>query len=46
MRVRCRLDSRSENTVDFEGGLFSFQAGDDKRAQLVVEPAPGELSVS
>lgn len=34
--------SSSENTVDFEGGLFSFQETDDTPPEMIVEPAPGE----
>lgn len=30
--------------IDFEGGLFSFQESDAAPPEMIVEPAPGELS--
>lgn len=36
---------RSENAVDFEGGLFSFSKRNEIEPEMIVEPAPGELYV-
>ena len=41
-RRRC-LPCRSEKTVDFEGGLFSFHKRNEMEPEIIVEPAPGDL---